>query len=62
MLTVIEYAQKDYGILFKVSTFYTKSKQMGRQSLHSQPIFNKMIYFQNAFIFNVIHRGKKDLC
>ena len=50
MLTVIEYARKDYGILFKVSTFYTKSKQMGRQSpfstnLQQNDIFSKRIYF-----------------
>ena len=59
MLTIVEYAWKDYGILFKISTFHTKSKKMGRQSLHSQPSFNKMIYFQNTFIFNVINTGKK---
>lgn len=62
MSTIVEYAWKDYGILFKVSTFHTESKKMGRQSLHSQPSFNKMIYFQSTFIFNVIHRGTKGLC
>ena len=62
MLTIVEYAWKDYGILFKISTFHTKSKKMGRQSLHSQPSFNKkMIYFQNTFIFNVINRGEKKV-
>lgn len=62
MSTIVEYAWKDYGILFKVSTLpYRKQKDGETKSPFSTKLQQNDIFSKHLFIFNVIHRGTKGL-